>query len=825
MTPLRNEICAHGVVIGEIQVDRRWKYVTLTSSGEIWLPVREDILFTIPALVPAELAARCGETEIAEGEVNIHARVEVLKRLKYIEKAVEDAYAICSHPSPEVYDAVKHRNPSRWARTTVAEVASLFFPEPNLIAIFATHKFLMNRPMQFVAHPHYHSVHSFNVRPQMHVDELQMIMSWTRLRDGPIQDFGYKAQAIIQKNKRSPEQSPVGTPSQAQGDHSWNFKDKLILSFLLRSLRPTRSTQPDPYSLGQSAILKAINSKGPPVSDEEVQTVLVKLGVIAPWQDLQVMSPELELDLEDDASSPRIHADNAVVAKAFSAPPTKGPLGPEDFYPSDPLESVRHDFGDVPVFVIDDANAEELDDGFSIERIPLEPDNFWVHVHIADPASVIPPTHVLAKKAAKQLETMYFLHRSWPLFPRSLVHSPQSGLSLGARKNLPNNVLTLSSKVNDKGDIVDIKVRAGIVQNINIVSYDAVDNALNLPPNVQAYPFGGGPPKPQLQSLPEPHVKDLRDLMLVSDRLVARRYRDGGFTASLATAAITDFQRIPGNIESPTFKPSVFKGFPEFRYSVSYTHDKDAGAHAMVAEMMKLGCRVVSRFCRANDIPVLRRVALPPIMTSEEDLQKLLDIRMPNTCVPLEEAIKYTSFQPPGEYSLEPKGHAGLGVPDGEGYVRATSPLRRYIDLVTHWQIHHALLGDSAPSRRYPFDAEELLNLGISVKASEKTAKNITRQHERYWCTAFLKRWAEDTGRGVERQDDPLKKLQAITLAVPAADMNSRKYQTEILIPIIGMRVNLVNLDNRNMPSGTLVPVDIDSFRLGVRPLLTAVLK
>ena len=775
----------------------------------------------MPALVPADLTARCGTTEIAQGEINIHARVEVLKRLKYIEKAVEDAYAIWSQQGPNVYDKVKHRNPSKWATTTVAEVASLVFREPNLITIFATHKFLMNHPLQFVAHPYYHAIHTFNVRPQIHVDEIQMIRNWTRLRDGPIQDFGDKARVIIQKSQGSPY---IGTPSQTPGDHSWNFKDKVILSFLLRSLRPTRSTQSDPYSLGQSAILKGIDPKGPPVTDEEVQTVLVKLGVIAPWQDLQVMTPELDLDLEDEASSPKIRADNAKVAKAFSAPRKNGPLGPDDFYPSDPLESVRHDFGDAPVFVIDDAQAEELDDGFSIERIPSEPDNFWVHVHIADPASVIPPTHVLAQKAAKQLETVYFLHRSWPLFPRSLVHSPQYGLSLGARKGLPNNVLTLSSKVDANGDIIDIKVRAGIVRNINIVSYDAVDHALNVSLDVQTYPFGGEPPKPQPQSLPESHVKDLRELMLVSDRLVAKRYRDGNFTTSVATAAITNFQRIPGNIESPTLRPSVFKGFPEFRYSVSYTHDKDTGSHAMVAEMMKLGCRVISRFCLANDIPVLRRVAPPPMMTSDSDLQKLLDMRMPNTCVPVEEAIKYMSYQSPSEYSLEAKGHSGLGVPDGEGYVRATSPLRRYMDLVMHWQIHHALLGYSSPTRRYPFDAEKLLSLGRTVKASEKMLKNLTLQHQRYWHIAFLKRWAEDTARGVERQDDPLKKLHGITLSLPAVDTTSRKYQTEVLIPIIGMRVHLVNLDNSNIPSGSLLPVDIHSFRLGIRPLLTVAL-
>jgi len=240
---------------------------------------------------------------------------------------------------------------------------------------------------------------------------------------------------------------------------------------------------------------------------------------------------------------------------------------------------------------------------------------------------------------------------------------------------------------------------------------------------------------------------------------------------------------------------------------------------------MKLGCRIVSRFCLEHNIPALRRVAEHPLMTSDSDRQVLLDMRTPNTYVPLEQAMKYMMYQPSGEYSLEPKRHSGLGVPDGEGYVRVTSPLRRYGDLVTHWQLHHALLGSAAPTKSCPFDTEKLQDLAISWKASDRVLKKTAGNHERYWLTMFLKRWAEDTARGVERQDDPLNKLDCFTLAVPTFDMRTRKYQTEVLIPIIGMRAVLENLDNQDIPCGTSLPVDIHSYRLGVRPRVTVVQK
>lgn len=781
-------------------------------------------MFTVPSLVPIELAERCGVTEIAEGEVNMHARVEVLKRLKYLEKAVEDSMVQRPQAISQIYDAVKHKDPSSWARTTVADVASLLYSQTNIIKIFATHKFLMDSPTYFLAHPYHLAVQTFNVRPQTHVEELQMMRMWTRQRNGPIQEFGDKARTIIQNTQPSQDQPSTGPPRQSKGNHSWTSQEKVILSFLLRSLRPYRSSQSDPYSLGQSAVLKAINLEGLPVDDDGVQMLLTKLGVIAPWQDLQVLSPDLDLDLENESSSARVKKTNAIVARALSAPQKQGPLGPEDFYPSDPLESVRHDFGDVPVFVIDDSMAEELDDGFSIERIPSEPDKFWVHIHIADPASIIPPTHVLAQNAAKQQATMYFSHRSWPLFPKSLMQSPKHGLSLGARKDLPSNVLTFSAKVNDSGDIIDFKVRAGLIRNIIVISYEAVNHALSLPPAKHRYPFGGKLPEFSLPTLSELHVKDLRDLMLLSDRLTASRYRDGAFIPNDFHGTITGFQRISSDIHSPTLMPSVFDGFPEFEYSVVAISDTMTGSRALVAEMMKLACRVASRFCLEHNIPALRRVSGPPILTSATALQKLLDMRMPNTCVPFEEVMKCLVYQPAGEYSLEPKEHVGLTVREGEGYVRCTSPLRRYLDLVAHWQLHCALLGPAA-SANYPFSSDKLSDLGIAAKVSEKIVHTAVRVHERYWLTAFIKRWKEDTERGVERRDDPLKRLNAITTRTPAIDTKSRTFQVEAVVPLLGVRVHLVNLEDADIPTGTVLPVEIRSCRLGIRPLITVVRK
>jgi exoribonuclease-2 len=61
------------------------------------------------------------------------------------------------------------------------------------------------------------------------------------------------------------------------------------------------------------------------------------------------------------------------------------------------------------------------------------------------------------------------------------------------------------------------------------------------------------------------------------------------------------------NIRSPTMEPSVFNGFPELLYSVGGAIVEDTGSKSLVSEMMKLACRVASRFALDNNLPFLRR--------------------------------------------------------------------------------------------------------------------------------------------------------------------------------------------------------------------------
>jgi len=94
----------------------------------------------------------------------------------------------------------------------------------------------------------------------------------------------------------------------------------------------------------------------------------------------------------------------------------------------------------------------------------------------------------------------------------------------------------------------------------------------------------------------------------------------------------------------------------------------------VIAQFMILACRAASRFCVEHGLPALRRSNQRPL-AEESDLAELLKMRDEFGVVDPIESIKRNIYPRPSELALKPEAHWSLGVPDGEGYTRVTSPL------------------------------------------------------------------------------------------------------------------------------------------------------
>jgi exoribonuclease-2 len=81
---------------------------------------------------------------------------------------------------------------------------------------------------------------------------------------------------------------------------------------------------------------------------------------------------------------------------------------------------------------------------------------------------------------------------------------------------------------------------------------------------------------------------------------------------------------------------------------------------------------------------------------------------------------------------ITPARHAGLGLAT---YTQATSPIRRYSDLLTHFQLKAHLRGEALP-----FSADHLKEVMMSVTTATQEVTLVERQTNRYWGLEYLRR-------------------------------------------------------------------------------------
>ena len=146
---------------------------------------------------------------------------------------------------------------------------------------------------------------------------------------------------------------------------------------------------------------------------------------------------------------------------------------------------------------------------------------------------------------------------------------------------------------------------------------------------------------------------------------------------------------------------------------------QDSPSRMIVAEFMILYNSLAGEFFKKNEIPILFRAQSQPT-------EKL----------PLDEKgyIFYVFQQrrklSPLNISTNPKPHSGLGV---DLYTQATSPIRRYLDLVAQRQLF-GFFANSSPI----YSEESLEEIRISVEPLVKALGRIQRNRLRYWTLKYL---------------------------------------------------------------------------------------
>lgn len=360
--------------------------------------------------------------------------------------------------------------------------------------------------------------------------------------------------------------------------------------------------------------------------------------------------------------------------------------------PPDPDEK-RLDLTHLKVYTIDDESTQEIDDGLSIEILEDGQERLWIH--IADPTRLVRSGGELDLEARRRSTTLYLPTGMIPMFPPELATGP---MSLVQGKVCPT--LSFGVILDETGRIQDYQIHASLVKPTYRLTYEDVDEMLEL--GVQAEP-------------------EIAAIATWAQRRQAWRMTQGAIS-----------------IHMPE---SVIKVKSEDEITIDVL--EDSLARQLVAEMMILAGEVAGRYGQAHQIPLPYRGQPQPELPPEEELMQL-------PAGP----VRFCAMRrcmPKSEMSITPIRHAGLGL---ELYTQVTSPIRRYTDLLAHFQIKAHRRGDPLP-----FTAQQLSETMLSVTSAANEATLVERQTNRYWGLEYLRRntdqvWQALVLRWLREQDN-----------------------------------------------------------------------
>ncbi len=227
----------------------------------------------------------------------------------------------------------------------------------------------------------------------------------------------------------------------------------------------------------------------------------------------------------------------------------------------------------------------------------------------------------------------------------------------------------------------------------------------------------------------------IRELEVVPSRIRARRlsYRE----AEPELEKNPDFQRIlaltRAHRERRQRAGSVEIDLPECRIRVKgeeikITPLKRYRSREMISEAMLIAGAATAIYAEKHNLPMPYAGQAPP-----GELPEIGDLE------PLAAMFATRRAMRPGRITATPQPHAGLGL---ESYIRTTSPLRRYLDLLAHQQLRRHLAGET------PLEEKEILQAIAAVGQTGNRIRQAERLSNRHWTLVYLARHPEWRGEG-----------------------------------------------------------------------------
>ena len=352
-------------------------------------------------------------------------------------------------------------------------------------------------------------------------------------------------------------------------------------------------------------------------------------------------------------------------------------------------ETRRQDFTHFRVFTIDSESTVEIDDGLSLEITPSGEKQIWVH--IADPSRLVSLGSPVETLARKRGTSIYLPTGMIPMLPLDLTAGP---LSLNQDQITP--ALSFGIILDPEGKISEFQIVPSLIKPKRRLTYAQADELLESRSS-------------------EPELSELADL-----GALRRSFRE---------------KKGASVFRLPEIDPVVKNG------EILLEPVPDTPSRQLVSEMMILAGEVAGLFGAQHNLPLPYRGQNTP----EGDMDALL-------LIPEGPARDYARrrMMPRSTTMSAPVPHYSLGL---EAYVQVTSPLRRYNDLLAHYQIK-SILRPQTP----PLTKESLEALLPQSQEASSMAAGLERETNKYWYLEYLRRHQSDVYKavvlGVMGQDD-----------------------------------------------------------------------
>lgn len=338
---------------------------------------------------------------------------------------------------------------------------------------------------------------------------------------------------------------------------------------------------------------------------------------------------------------------------------------------SNNLNSAVKDLTHLKTYTIDDSKTLEIDDAISLEKVSGQ-NKLWIH--IASPASYIEYQSGIDEKARKLVSTVYLTTNTYYMLPTALINNVFSLSDKEKRESLSLGVI-----LNDDGSISSTEIVQSLIQVDYRLDFTEADELIDYAP------------------------KEEIDLSLISTILESRkswRKNLGSIEILESYGKIVVEDKIPNiKIIDPTL------------------------SRQLISEAMILYGDIISNFTKLNKIPVPYRVQERSDKVSKDNNQISDNKILYNFLLKKTMGKTY--------YSINPMQHTSLAL---TSYLHATSPIRRYADLLVHYQLNRFL------NNKVLISKDEVQQIIHEINNQGRQNIMRFREDQKYW----LCKWFEN---------------------------------------------------------------------------------